>query len=290
MTLTLEQVRAKSARKLVGLQSAVLAGATALIKRSFDLGITIIITQGLRTFAEQDALYAQGRTNPGQIVTKARGGYSYHNFGLAVDFALLLPDGKNVSWDTLRDGNGDRTADWLQVVQIAKTLGFEWGGDWSGFKDYPHLQMTFGLDLDRLRAGERPAVALVNAAFKKINESIGEADELSQAEKQELAALRSEVKELRDLVEGLTVSKDTLKDEALKQASEIKELGEALLHLTDTTPPKWAIEAIQAFVNTPSVLNGKPVIDTPNKVTFTEARLITILHRLGLAARQKGDK
>ncbi|WP_305953442.1 M15 family metallopeptidase [Paenibacillus sp. P32E] len=68
----------------------------------------IVITQGLRTIAEQDALYAQGRTKPGQIVTNARGRTSYHNFGLAVDFALLLPNGSSVSWDTARDGDGDK--------------------------------------------------------------------------------------------------------------------------------------------------------------------------------------
>lgn len=48
---------------------------------------------------------------------------------VAVDFVLLLPDGKAVSWDTTRDGNGDRKADWLQVAEIGKELGFEWGGD-----------------------------------------------------------------------------------------------------------------------------------------------------------------
>ncbi|WP_025691967.1 M15 family metallopeptidase [Paenibacillus zanthoxyli] len=172
--LTLTQVQNKSSAKLAGLNPAVHAAAAALIERCYACGIPILITQGLRTMAEQDTLYAQGRTKPGAIVTNARGGYSYHNYGLAVDFALLLPDGKNVSWDMLRDGNEDRLADWGQVVQIAKTFGFEWGGDWSGFKDFSHLQMTFGLALDRLRAGERPseaAMAAVNDLLKK-NETL----------------------------------------------------------------------------------------------------------------------
>ena len=47
-------------------------------------------THTLRTFAEQDALYAQGRTKAGSIVTKARGGQSYHNYGLAIDIVLLV--------------------------------------------------------------------------------------------------------------------------------------------------------------------------------------------------------
>ncbi|AIQ14615.1 M15 family metallopeptidase [Paenibacillus durus] len=176
--LTLTQVQNKSSARLAGLNPAVHSAAVALIQRCYACGIPILITQGLRTLAEQEALYAQGRTKPGTVVTHARGGYSYHNYGLAVDFALLLPDGKNVSWDMLRDGNEDRIADWRQVVQTAKILDFEWGGDWSGFKDYPHLQMTFGLALDRLRAGERPsgaAMAAVNDLLKK-NEAIKKDD------------------------------------------------------------------------------------------------------------------
>lgn len=74
------------------------------------------------------------------------------------------------------------------------------------------------------------------------------------------------------------------------QAVEIKELSAVLLELTNTNPPVWSQEALQAFALTPSVINGKPVIDTPESATYMEARLITILYRLGLAAQQKGDK
>ena len=48
------------------------------------------IAQGLRTFAEQDALYAQGRTKPGAKVTNAKGGQSIHNYGLAVDIYPVI--------------------------------------------------------------------------------------------------------------------------------------------------------------------------------------------------------
>ncbi|WNS42862.1 M15 family metallopeptidase [Paenibacillus sp. MMS20-IR301] len=168
-TLTLPQVLNKSAARLSGLHPAVLAAANSLIERSFACGVPILITQGLRTCAEQEVLYAQGRTKPGAIVTNARGGYSYHNYGLAVDFALLLPDGSNVSWDMNRDGDNDRIADWLEVVQQAKELGFEWGGDWTTFKDYPHFQLSFGLPLAALRAGEKPAAAAVAAVYERVN-------------------------------------------------------------------------------------------------------------------------
>jgi peptidoglycan L-alanyl-D-glutamate endopeptidase CwlK len=167
--LTLTQVKNKSTARLSGLHPVLLAASTALIERCYARGIPIMITQGLRTIAEQDALYAQGRTKPGPIVTNAKGGYSYHNFGLAVDFALLLPNGTSVSWDMKRDGNTNHIADWQEVAEEGKRLGFEWGGDWTSFKDYPHLQMTFGLTLAQLRSGVQPALSAVEAAYRTIN-------------------------------------------------------------------------------------------------------------------------
>lgn len=85
-------------------------------------------------------------------------GESYHNFGLAIDFALMSVDGQ-VIWDMKYDGNGNSRADWMEVVEIAKDLGFEWGGDWTQFKDYPHLQMNFGLSIWELQRGKRPPEA-----------------------------------------------------------------------------------------------------------------------------------
>lgn len=167
--LTLTQLKSKSAARLKGLHPAVRAAAQILIERCCQRGIPILITQGLRTVGEQNVLYAQGRTAKGAIVTNARGGYSYHNYGLAVDFALLLQDGRTVSWDTGRDGNGDAIADWLEVVREAKALGFEWGGDWTSFRDYPHLQITFGLSLAQLRGGAQPSAASVEVLYQKIN-------------------------------------------------------------------------------------------------------------------------
>ncbi|OKP95373.1 M15 family metallopeptidase [Paenibacillus sp. P46E] len=167
--LTLEQVKAKSTARLDGLHPVVKAAATALIERCYARGVNIIITQGLRTMEEQDALYAQGRTKPGSIVTNAKGGTSYHNFGLAVDFALLLSNGSSVSWDMARDGDNDQTADWQEVVQEAKALGFEWGGDFKSIKDAPHFQMTFGLSTAALRKGYQPTAAQVKESFAVID-------------------------------------------------------------------------------------------------------------------------
>jgi peptidoglycan L-alanyl-D-glutamate endopeptidase CwlK len=93
----------------------------------------------LRTFAEQDALYAQGRTKPGDIVTKAKGGQSNHNYGFAVDIVLII-GGKTASWDTAKDWDDDKKSDWMECVEIFKLHGWSWGGDWKKFKDLPHFE------------------------------------------------------------------------------------------------------------------------------------------------------
>ncbi len=111
--------------------------AMELINACNAVGIKIIITQTLRTIAEQDALYAQGRTKPGKIVTNAKGGTSFHNFGVALDFCPVI-DGKAV-WNDL--------SLFEKVGSIGAGLGFEWGGNWKDFKDRPHLQFTAGYSL-----------------------------------------------------------------------------------------------------------------------------------------------
>ncbi len=168
MTLTLEYVRSKSAARLSGLLPVVKIAAETLIDRCYARGVPIVITQGLRTIAEQDALYAQGRTKPGAIVTNASGGTSFHNFGVAIDFALLMPDGRSVSWDTKRNGDLDLLPDWDEVVTEAKRIGFAWGGDWKSFVDMPHFEMTFGLSTAQYRAGKSPAKVLLDGIMAGI--------------------------------------------------------------------------------------------------------------------------
>jgi len=102
-----------------------------------------------RTFAEQDALYAQIPK-----VTKAKGGQSYHNYGLAFDIVFLLDKDGNgtyetASWATDIDFDKDGVSDWIEVVNIAKRYGWEWGGDWK-FTDNPHFQKTYGYSVNQL--------------------------------------------------------------------------------------------------------------------------------------------
>ena len=82
-------VDARSEKTIATLQPEVRPYARALVLRAASAGISIKVISGLRTYAEQNALYAQGRTEPGRVVTNARGGYSNHNFGIAFDIGVL---------------------------------------------------------------------------------------------------------------------------------------------------------------------------------------------------------
>lgn len=109
----------------------------------------------LRTNAEQEALFAIGRTKPGKKVTNARAGQSWHNYGRAIDIVLLVDRDKNgsfesASWETNVDFDGDGRADWMEVVAIFKRYGWEHGGDWH-FKDMPHFQRTNGATIAQMQ-------------------------------------------------------------------------------------------------------------------------------------------
>jgi len=99
----------------------------------------------LRTFAEQDVLYKKVPK-----VTNAKGGMSFHNYGLAIDIVLII-GGVAASWDIKTDFDGDGKSDWMEVVAIFKSFGWEWGGDWK-FYDAPHFQKTFGKSIRELLA------------------------------------------------------------------------------------------------------------------------------------------
>ena len=103
-----------------------------------ELGIKLRITQALRTFAEQNALYAKGRTVPGSIVTNAKGGDSYHNYGLAFDVAIV--ENGVVSYNITPE-----------IAAIGVRYGLEWGGNWTSFKDNPHFQDTKGQSITQLK-------------------------------------------------------------------------------------------------------------------------------------------
>lgn len=126
-----EPVDARSEKNIKTLDPAVQPLARQLIRKAVAQGINAKVISGSRTYAEQNELYAQGRSKPGQIVTKAKGGYSWHNFGLAFDIGIFSPDSKTYYGDS---------ASYAVCGEIGKELGLDWGGDWSSFQDEPHFQ------------------------------------------------------------------------------------------------------------------------------------------------------
>lgn len=129
------------------------------LEKHFPVNMAIRIAQGLRTFAEQTALYQKGRRGiKGEsIVTKAKAGSSFHQYGLATDFCLLHDKDGNgsyeeLSWDTLADFDKDKIPDWNEVVKAFENKGYSWGGSWRTFKDLPHVEKSFGYKVATLLA------------------------------------------------------------------------------------------------------------------------------------------
>jgi peptidoglycan LD-endopeptidase CwlK len=125
-------------------------------------GKTVEVVQGLRTFAEQDALYEQGRSKPGQIVTNARGGQSNHNYGFAVDLCPFV--GGKPQW------NDNST--FVAIGAEAVKRGLEWGGNWKKFIDKPHVQLL-GLTVAECQALYRKHRGDLNAVWKEVSSKLG---------------------------------------------------------------------------------------------------------------------
>lgn len=106
-------------------------------------GIDLLVTSTYRDSDSQNALYAQGRTAPGKIVTNAKAGQSFHNYRCAVDVVPIV-NGKAV-WD-------DKIL-WQQIGVLGESCGLEWAGRWKTFKEMPHFQFTGGYTLAQLQQG-----------------------------------------------------------------------------------------------------------------------------------------
>ncbi len=104
-------------------------------------GIVVRVVCGLRTWGEQDALYAQGRTAPGGIVTNAPGGTSWHNYGLAVD---LCPSTLGPGQPYTPDWNASHPS-WKTMEADGVALGLVSGATWRSIPDAPHFQLTGNL-------------------------------------------------------------------------------------------------------------------------------------------------
>jgi len=124
------EVDSRSEKTIASLLPEVQPIARALVQKAALSGIKIKVISGLRTYAEQDALYAQGRTKPGNIVTNAKGGYSNHNFGIAFDVGVF--EGSQYLGESSK---------YQAVGVLGMDLGLEWGGNWKTIVDQPHFQL-----------------------------------------------------------------------------------------------------------------------------------------------------
>jgi hypothetical protein len=163
MALSLQWLLDKANRKLnaKGMNPETAAKTRKVIAEMYGQGIYVCIAQGYRSIAEQNVLYAQGRTTNGPIVTNAKGGQSNHNFGVAVDLCLYTPDGSDVIWNV--------NDDFKKVVAAMKAHRFKWGGDWP-FKDYPHFELYNVVDGEKFKAwnGEDTVVYSVTNVIRHI--------------------------------------------------------------------------------------------------------------------------
>ncbi|TGB01674.1 peptidoglycan-binding protein [Halobacillus salinus] len=154
--IALQTLKKRSAERMGKVKPIVKEKALLLIARAYEEKICVQISSGYRSLERQAALYGQGRKDyvwrgksygsAGPIVTNAKPGQSVHNEGRAVDFFLVTSDGSKALW------NVDNR--WKRVAAIAKEIGFLWGGDWSSFPDYPHLEWSES-SYDVLRRGDK---------------------------------------------------------------------------------------------------------------------------------------
>lgn len=117
--------------------------AREFMRATAGLPLTYRIISGTRTYAEQDALEKQRPR-----VTKAKGGESNHNFGIAWDVGIF-ENGKYYTGDTAKE---DKAYVALGQLIKSKVTGLEWGGDWTSFVDKPHYQVVTGKTVSQVRA------------------------------------------------------------------------------------------------------------------------------------------
>lgn len=135
-----------NSRDLKDLHPKVAAMCSAFVNACKSQGIDVLITSTLRDNESQNALYAQGRTVKGSIVTNAKAGQSFHNYGLAFDFCPIV-NGK-CQWNDLDL--------FKRCGVIAESVGLEWAGRWAGkFRESAHCQYAGGLTIQDLQAGKQ---------------------------------------------------------------------------------------------------------------------------------------
>lgn len=139
-------------QRIASLHPAIREKVKAFIAEADRQGMKLRITEGMRSFGRSDALYNQpydGKDNDGdgkideadEKVSNARGGQSYHNYGLAFD-VVEMKNGKGL-WEN---------PNWARIGALGKSFGFKWGGDFKSFLDRPHFEYSAGFSVSQLLA------------------------------------------------------------------------------------------------------------------------------------------
>lgn len=123
--------------RLAGVHPRLVMAAHSIMDAMQILGFLMLVTDGVRTVEQQQALYAKGRTAQGPVVTNADGIRATSNhqphadgYGHAIDMAFLDKRG-NLSYE----------GPWTLYGEMAKALGLVWGGDWKSIHDRPHIEL-----------------------------------------------------------------------------------------------------------------------------------------------------
>lgn len=140
-----------NSRSLDDLTPATYSKALAFRAACDAAGIDLLVTSTYRDHESQAALYAQGRTAPGKIVTNAKPGQSWHNWRCAMD-VVPLRNGKPV-WSS----TGEDAKLWQRVGELGESVGLEWAGRWKSFRELAHFQNAQGKTIAELQAGAKLA-------------------------------------------------------------------------------------------------------------------------------------
>lgn len=130
----------RTENKIKQLHPSIRNRVRAFINEAAAQGIMLRVTSGYRSWEEQQSLYNQGRTTPGDIVTNALPGSSFHNYGLGFDVVEMI------------NGQPQWNGQWTKISKIGKSYGFQWGGDWNSIDDKPHFHDSFGNSIASLKS------------------------------------------------------------------------------------------------------------------------------------------
>jgi len=230
---TLDEVRAKSEAVIAAIPiDLTRLAARELIKRCYEKGLLIRITDGYRSIAEQQRIYNQGRTPASKargesIVSNAKPGSSFHNYGLAFDI-VFIDSGYNFGADM----NKNNIIDIIDVATQAKLLGMTWGGDFKKILDQPHFEFNFGLSGRELMEGKRWTRIQMETALAHVQKMISVDAKIETGDQAMTEAEKKAFDEVSAKVEVMGKAV-----QALEQKVNIS---------GNQTPPSWAEEAIKA--------------------------------------------